>query len=53
MIAYVLAAGGFLTLCGQFLYEVWGPRKQTQDQATAIYVFGGLMFLGGILLSLS
>jgi hypothetical protein len=57
MTAYLLTAGGFLILSGQFLYEAFQTHslmKKTQpsDQAVAIYIFGGIMLMAGLILSL-
>ena len=55
MIAAILTTSGFLVLCGQFLYEVFQTHllfknQQTQDQALAVYIFGGIMLMAGLLL---
>jgi hypothetical protein len=55
MIAAILTTGGFLVLCSQFLYEVFQTHllfknQQTQDQALAVYIFGGILLMAGLFL---
>jgi hypothetical protein len=58
MTAYILTAGGFLILSGQFLYEAFQThsllkKNQPADQAVAIYILGGIMLMAGLIVSQS
>jgi hypothetical protein len=56
MTAYILTAGGFLILSGQFLYEAFQThsllkKNQPANQAVAIYLLGGIMLMAGLIVS--